>query len=337
MRIQPVIRRPRRPSRMAALGARTLAVMALAVFAAAPTAPAMAQSRIVLVVNGEPITSFEVAQRARLLRISPPPTIRRRKLSGNRLIRALTHYAREELVNDILKMEEAKKRSVTVSDAEVDAQFAGIAQNVRMSPANLGRRLQAMGIKPQTLKDRLRVQLAWQKTLRKRFRSSVRISEQEVIAGLRKKDALVAQSKTIEYVLGKLIVVVPGNATKKEVSEKARVVKDIRARFTNCADGMVLAKQMPDVVVTQARQTQTHGKLPEQAQKFIEETAVGHLTKPYRTKNGFEMIAVCEKNEIASREDARDKMELELRNEEGKILSRQYLVELRRNAVIERR
>src|SRR5690606_16737243 len=114
------------------------------------SAPVLAQTTIKVVVNDKPITSYNVAQRARLIQL----TTRRGGAAAQR-------EAMEELIDEVLKLQETQRLGISVSKAEVDNAFASIAQRVKLSPANLSRALQQSGVNPDTLRDRLRAEIGW--------------------------------------------------------------------------------------------------------------------------------------------------------------------------------
>ena len=95
-------------------------------------APAAAQ-QIVALVNGEPITALDVAQRLKLHQLST-----RRSPPRQELI--------EELINEKIKIQQAKSLGIIITDADVDRLFAQIAQSSRAKARGLrGRRSPSRG------------------------------------------------------------------------------------------------------------------------------------------------------------------------------------------------
>ncbi|MBD8892708.1 SurA N-terminal domain-containing protein [Roseibium litorale] len=298
--------------------------LALAIAAASPLAGTVATARaatIEVVVNDKAITTYEIQQRARLI------TLTQRK--GGVLAKKL---AEEELVNEVLQLAEATRVGVRVSQAEVDGAFANIARSVKLSPSQLAQALGQSGVKADTLKDRLRAQLAWVQTVRRRFQADVHINESDVIAALRKSDKA-DQATSMEYDLRQVIVVVPAKASGSFKSKRKSESDQIRKAFNGCdAAGPVLAKYSEVVMKPVGRRLET--ELPGNLKDDIEKTEPGRLTKPQQTGKGYEMIAVCSKRELQSDIAARTEVENELRAKEGEAMSRRYLMELRSRATI---
>src|SRR6516162_10665247 len=83
-----------------------VATLAAAAVAAPPLVPALAQ-QVVVVVNGDPITAIDVAQRTKLLALSTHRNPERQEVVDN-------------LIDEKLKLQIAKRFKLEVTDAEVD-------------------------------------------------------------------------------------------------------------------------------------------------------------------------------------------------------------------------
>ncbi|KZL12501.1 Chaperone SurA precursor [Pseudovibrio axinellae] len=303
------------------------------VFAACMLAPvgplltsAEAASKIVAVVNGRPITSYELQQRSKLIALTTraPSSVAKRK-------------AREELIDEALKLEEAKRVGVSIKDSQVDDAFASIAKRVNLSQTQFKQALSQSGVNSRTLKNRLRAEITWSEVVMQRFRATVRINESDVIALLQGKEGTKDSATTsVEYDLQRIIFVVPKNASKSFKNKRAAEMKRLRARFTSCEEGTRIAAGLNEVIVRPiGKRLETD--LPAGFVKQLNAISVGRVTAPTPVDSGFEMIALCGKETINSDATARSTIEGELRNKKGQQLSRRYLRDLRSNAVIEQR
>ncbi|GAA0782601.1 SurA N-terminal domain-containing protein [Roseibium denhamense] len=296
-----------------------LAIMLSLVIAVA--APLPASAAIKVIVNDVPITDYDISQRARLL------TLTQRISAG-----AARTQAQQELIDDQIKLTEARRVGINISTSDVDNAYNNIARNAKMTSAQLGRALGQSGIKPDTLKDRLRAQLAWRQVVQRRFRGDVDVDESDIIAALQKRDEDERRS-SIEYDLQRVIVVVPKNSSGGFKSKRRRESDQIRSAFTGCDNfGAVLSNFSEVVVQPIGRRLET--EVPDGLRKEIETLEPGNLTKPSPTGVGFEMIALCGKREIASDIALRTKLENELRAKETESQARRYLLEVRRRATI---
>ncbi|WP_209017023.1 SurA N-terminal domain-containing protein [Roseibium aggregatum] len=290
-------------------------------FALAITAQTPAHAAIKVIVNDVPITDYDISQRARLI------TLTQRKGAS-----VAKRMATEQLVDDQIKLGEAARVGVEISDSQVTNAFNRIARNVKMSPSQLSKALSSGGVKPDTLKKQLKVQLAWNEVLQRRFSGRIEVDESDIIAALQKTDEEERQ-KSIEYDLKRIIVVVPKNSSGGFKSKRKNESEKIRAAFDGCDNAGAILKQYSEVVVqTIGRRLET--ELPENKREEINALKPGKLTKADTTPVGFEMIAVCGKREIASDIAVRTELENELREKEGESQSRRYLMDVRRRATI---
>src|SRR5215210_8374851 len=107
--------------------------------------PAVAATKIS--VNGEAITDFQIEQRLKLF-----------QLEG----RSGRQAAQNELIDEILQVQEAKRLGITITDNQVSDAMLEVARNIKLSPDKLNEVLAASGVNPDTLRERLRAALAWQ-------------------------------------------------------------------------------------------------------------------------------------------------------------------------------
>jgi len=290
------------------------------------TSGTFAQTAIRVVVNGEAITSNEIATRARFLRMVD------RSTTGASVERA----AMEELVEERLKLQEAKRVGVEASQAQVEAAFASIAQRLKITPAQLAQGLASQGVTPETMKTRLKTQLVWQQLVVGRFSKSISISDSQIVDALAKKDgkskAETNSGTTAEYTMQQVILIVP--AKGGDAAARTREAEALRARVDGC-DGLVDAVKPLKEALVKNLGKRTADELPESFREELSKMAVGKLSKPSRSAIGVEMLVICAKRDVSGDFSIRSKVEQDLRNQEGEVFSRRYMNDLRRIAVIE--
>jgi peptidyl-prolyl cis-trans isomerase SurA len=144
---------------------------------------------------------------------------------------------------------------------------------------------------------------------------------------------MVKNNKVREYTLQQVVFLLPDNAGGGLKSQKIREAEALRGRFTSCSSGINLTKGLRDVVVRDlGRRTATD--LPVPMVKMLDETNVGRLTKPESNDDGVTMLAVCDKREVTGVSEEERSIENEMREEEGNLLARSYIRDLRANATI---
>lgn len=225
---------------------------------------------IKVTVNGTPITDIQIAQRSKLL-----------QLEG----RGGAKAAMEELIEDALQLEEAKRLGITVSEPEVDDALLNVARNVKVSRDKLIQILNQSGVNLETLRDRLRAALAWNKITQQAIVPRVQLSDAELEAKAAEK---LDQSNSFDYIL-KEIVFVGGKAAGR-TAEANRY----RKSFQGCDSAVQLSLSYTDAaVIDLGRRHAT--QLPEAIARELAGLNVGGITKPRVVETGVSMLAVCSK------------------------------------------
>src|SRR4051794_30197039 len=259
--------------------------------------PAAAQ-QVVVVVNGDPITAIDIAQRTKLLQISTHREPPRQEVI-------------DELINEKLKLQVAKRYKLEVSDADVDGTFNGIASRAGTTAEKFAQALKGQGVSVDAVKTRIRADLGWSQIIRGRFQSNFQIRERDILDTLNsgRKDDQPAVG--YEYMLRPILLIVPRNSSDETIAGRTREAEGLRARFQNCEEGIRLARGMRDVAV---RETviRTSGDLGAQLREILDKTPEGTLTPPERTQQGVELFAVCRKrtttSELPGKREVREKI-----------------------------
>ena len=298
-----------------------LLIVAVVSLSGAPLSPAAAQTSIKVVANGVAITSYDIAQRARLKQLA-------NEKGG-------TKVATEELIDEAIQLYEAKQRGVTVSNSDVDNAYASIAKQVKLSPVQFGKALSEQGVNPTTLKNRLRAQIGWHTLVQARMMRASVASSKEIT------DALASAGKpkevtTSEFILKQIIFVVPKGSGAAYTAQRRREAESFRLRFGGCDKAVEQSIGLRDVAVRDIGRRNSL-ELTGQPGDAIKATAVGKTTPPSTTDQGVELIAVCSKREIQSQAAARVDVENKLAEKQGTQIAKDYLKELKDKAVIEYR
>jgi peptidyl-prolyl cis-trans isomerase SurA len=299
---------------------RHLLVAAVAAAAVAATfpAPSLAQ-QVVVVVNGDPVTAFDVAQRTKLLALSTHRNPSRQEVVDN-------------LIDEKLKLQIAKRFKLEVTDAEVDESFKTIASRTNSTPDKFAQSLTAQGLSVDAIKTRIRADMGWSQIIRGKFQSEFQIPERDILQKLQQKDGKPAVG--YEFKLRPILLIVPRGSGEEAVAARKREADGLRTRFQDCDEGLRLARGLKDVAVRDPI-FRTSGDLTAQLREVLENTPEGHLTSPETTKEGIELFALCNKRQITSelpgKRELREKILQERFEEQGK----RYLKELRDGAMIE--
>jgi peptidyl-prolyl cis-trans isomerase SurA len=303
---------------------RTVGAAAL-VFAAATIGGAQAQN-VAAFVNGEPITALDIDQRSKLLEVSSP-----------------THKAPpraevlDELINEKLKVREAKRWGIDPTDDDVNTAFAGAAQRMHMNTEQFIQLLNKSNVTPMTFRARLRADLVWQPLVRGRYQSTLEIFDQDILQEMINKKTDSAEQTSYDYTLRPILFVVPPGSPANVFEDRKKEAEGLRNRFRGCDEGLPFARALRDVAVRD-QIARSSADVPADLRKTLDSVPVGQLTAPEITKLGVEMFAVCAKDTAKSDNSAGKRQAREsLFNEKFEAVSKKYLKELRAGALIEYR
>lgn len=265
-------------------------------------------------VDGTPISDLQIQQRARLLALEHHP--------GN-----LQKAAEDELVNEVLEMEDAKRYSITVSDADVDSAFTSMAQGLRISPDKLTQVLVVNGVGTQTLRARIRATLAFNQVTRNVLAPRVNISEAALTQEAKAKLTTV---NSYDYILKQVLFLAhQGQGPAARMGDAQRY----RARFKGCDSAVSVSESFTDAAVTDIGRRNAMQLDPKLA-KELASLPVGGITRPQAQQNGVVMLAVCEKNQSNDLTFLTNQLRAEKGNDQLKSVTDKYLAELKAKATI---
>jgi peptidyl-prolyl cis-trans isomerase SurA len=291
------------------------------IFAAADTTPVQAQS-VAAMVNGEPITNFDIDQRTRLMALSNQKSSRKQVL--------------EELIDEKIKIKEAKKYGVDPTAADIDASYASMGQRMRMSAEQLTRTLASRGIRPGTLRDRIRADMVWSSLVRGRFKDSLLVTDKAV----RSASGDLADGKNdgsnFEYHMRPIVLVVPRGSPPATIEMRRKEAESLRSRVQSCDDANTLFRSMRNATIRDTV-VKTSADLPQSLRELLDKTPVGHLTAPEVTRQGIEMVALCERKPTSGDTPEQRKIREKLYVQKYDARSKSYLRDLRKAAMIEYR
>jgi peptidyl-prolyl cis-trans isomerase SurA len=242
------------------------------VMVAGSALPAAAQN-VVVTVNGTPITDMQVSSRIRLF-----------ALEGNKTGR---QGAIEQLVDEAIQMDEAKRLGISVSNAQVDDALLQISRNMNVSQDRLVAMLQQGGVSTETLKDRLRAAIAWNAITEGVIMPQIQISELDLD---QRAASQVQAFQTFDYILKEIIFVGAGSSNRSGQANR------YRSSFTGCDNAVNLSLAYTDAAVLDIGRRHAT-QMPEAIAKELAGLNVGGITKPRVVESGVSMLAVCEKTQ----------------------------------------
>jgi peptidyl-prolyl cis-trans isomerase SurA len=289
--------------------------VALAVLAGG-ISPLPAQT-IACMINGEPITAMDIEQRTKLNFLTTRKQMPRQEVL-------------DELTNEKVKLKEAKRFGVDPSVSDVDQAYASMSQRMRLSPEQLTKTLEGQGVRPETLKARLKAEMVWGSLVRGRFKESLQVGEKDVAAAAGDS----AQVDAYEYKLRPIVLIVPRGSASVTVDQRRKEAESLRERVKSCDEANSYFKSMQNAAIRDIV-TKTSADIPGPLRELLDKTPVGRLTPPEITKQGVEMVALCDRKptkvDTPKKREIREKMFAEKYEAKQKA----YLSDIRKAAMIE--
>lgn len=238
------------------------------------------------VVNGSIITETDINQRMALL------------LAGTDLSPEETQAARMQmlrnLIDEILQIQAAEAQEMAVTDADIQARYAEIAQSNGQTVEGMNAALVAMGSSPASLKRQIEGQIAWQRLLGRNVAPFVNVSREEVNDVIAQ---LEADRGTVEYRLGEIFLATTPENRDAVLQNAQRIVEQLQRG----ADFSVYARQFSDASTAASRGDLGFVRLdtlPAEMAAVAREMQPGQLVGPFEIPGGYEILYLIDKRQV---------------------------------------
>lgn len=335
--------------------------------------PASAQN-IVVLVNDDPITTYDVAQRQRwlartsgfgermkaalqsdavkerykeLMIAANPRTREEAEAAAERVKKQLIEETKNKvlaqssgssrkaaidaLIEDRLKLQEAKKYNIVVSDAEVEQSLAARAKGPdgKTDLEGFFKQFEADGINRKTIKEIIRAQLAWRDLIRRYYGSRIATKVRPTSSGNTGSGDTIIEAREVRLALG-------SGADQKAIAKRLVEAENLRESFKSCGE----LPQLVKVLSSTAIKTHAKAKLsdfPKEMQPLVQKAADGQMTPPIVSGSNVVSYAVCRKTVTAAKDSGSEDEASELRQQEFERYARRHLQELKQSAAIDYR
>ncbi len=357
--------------------------------AKAPAAASKGEQAIVVLVNDEPVTAYQIDQRANFLGlnsgagpelkakaearwaeiIKDPKTnerfqavLREKNVKSREEAQAvqkqfiidlqrsmleqlkrearsstlprLRKDARDELIDERLQLQEAKKLGIEVSDGDVKRMLTGLAESNKMTYDQFAQHLKGSGVDIATIGERFRAKKAWRDLVMRRFGPQVAVTPRDVDRAL-SSSAVEAGDDTIELQVSKIALGLPGRdqvALTKWYTE----AELLRRKFAGCRTMGELAKGVPGARFEDMKFLRPSA-VSEPTRSMLLSAKDGDILPPTTTATGIELYAVCGRRSVAVNDAQRTKAQEVLQFKQLDMLAQRHMRNLRQDAHIEYR
>jgi peptidyl-prolyl cis-trans isomerase SurA len=239
--------------------------------------------RIIAIVNDEIISGFDLSSRLDLVILSSqlPKTPQVRKRISSQVLR--------RLIDDKLRLQEARRLKITVGEAEFDAAVRSIEKNNRMKSGGMIELLKRNNVDLIAFSTQIEATIAWQKIVRRQVRGRVNISDETIDDAIsRMKD----NKGKPEYLISEIFIPFE---TSKPVDQTKKLAERFYQQIAEGANFGALARTF-----SQSATAATEGNLgwirKDQLDSELSEVVVkmkrGSVSKPIRGPDGFYVLVL---------------------------------------------
>lgn len=270
---------------------RTALILVVALFAtpfAASSASAQQVEGIAAVVNDQPITTLDVRNRMRLIITSAGVR------PDEMMLEQIQDQAIRALIEETLQLQTAAEFDLEVDEAEVDAALQDAAARNGATVEEVAADLALNGIDVETLRQQIRAEIAWQIMVSGRYRSRIRISDQQIDTALERQAAAAAQP---QYSLAEILVEIRPDGGEERASQ---VVQSVYGALSQGAPFPEVAAQFSDAP-SAARGGFTGwlsaASIRPQVFDIVQQLEPGQISNPIRVPGGFQIVALVDRRD----------------------------------------
>jgi peptidyl-prolyl cis-trans isomerase SurA len=248
---------------------------------------------IVVLVNSEPVTNFDVRQR--LLRVEQQLASQGQSLPPRE---QLLPQVLEQLVVERAQLQQASELGMRVDEATLLQAEQAIAAQNQLDLEAFRRRVVSEGMDLNRLRNELRNQVLLQRLREREVESRVRVSEADIDSFIRERQS--ANPEALEINLGHVLIQVPEGASAARVSELQARAQGVADRLRAGADFAEQAREhseSPEAASGGQMGLRSVGRLPELFVEATRSLPTGGIAGPLRSAAGFHVLKVIERRQ----------------------------------------
>ncbi len=248
------------------------------------------------------------------------------------IIPTMRKKALDELVEERLKLQEAKKLTITIADADVEKLFKDMAQRNKMTPEQFAEHVSRQGADASVIKTRVKASLAWREVVRKRYGHQISVSQRDI-------ESLAMQAggeESQDLKLALITIATPGTVDQRAMAARLSEANALRGSFRGCASMPTLAKDRANARY-QDLGFKKASTIAEPTRSLLLSAKDNEMLPPNLSAGAVELYAVCGRRSVKLDEEKRQAAESQLTMQEFEKLAQRYLHDLRKDALIEMR
>ena len=262
-------------------------VIALLIIAAFQVRPALSQEtvdRVVAVVNDDVITLSELRQMA--LSLNPTST---QPLNDKELL--------DKMIEQKIFEQEAEKRGITVSEAELDASIEGVKMRYNLNDEQMEEVLKRQGLTPEGFREQWRAQTLGNKLLESQLKNKIVVTDEEIRRYYERNylgDGTANPDQEEQVRIAHIMIAYKtqdAEQVAKQVADLAKSGEDFDNLAEKFSDDASSADSGGDLGYFKK------GDLIDSMEYAVVATPVGSVTGPVESPAGYHIIKVLERTE----------------------------------------
>jgi peptidyl-prolyl cis-trans isomerase SurA len=257
-----------------------------------PATPRPMSESVAAVVNDEIISTYDLAQRMRLLIATSGVQPTEQTLPQFQQ-EALVSLVDEHLqLQELRRVQKDQKITIIATDDEVKEELTGMAQQNNLKPEGFLAALRTQGIAPDTLYEQIRAQISWQRWIRGRYGSRLRVGEDQIKATLSR--LTVASSKP-QFEVSEVFIDAGRTGGMAAASQGAT---QLVAQLQQGAPFPAVARQFSSAATAASGGDAgwiSLGEMPPEVDAVLAQLRPGQLSQPIPVKDGVYIIYLRDK------------------------------------------
>jgi peptidyl-prolyl cis-trans isomerase SurA len=260
--------------------------------APAPAPPVGLSERVVASVNDDIISSYDLTQRVRLLVVTAgiqPTNDDLQQIQAD----ALRKLIEERLeLQELRREEKEQKFTIIATDADVDDEISGIAKANNLTEDQLVASLAQQGVGAETFRAQLRAEISWQRWIRGRYGSRLKIGEDQIKAF---QQRMAIEADKPKYLVSLVLI---DNERAGGPDAAMNQANQLVGQLRQGAPFQAVAKQFSaDATAANGGDAGwiTPGELPSEVDQALEQMRPGSLSSPIPVKDGVYIVYVRDK------------------------------------------
>ncbi len=247
----------------------------------------------------------------------------------------LRRKALNELIEEQLKLQAAKKVNVVIAKGTVDRVIAGMAKRNKKTPKQFAANLKRLGVNISTMRARMKANFAWRQTIRRKFGALVAINDAQIDDTIAAAANLKTES-SVKLLLHKILLPLSSSSDQLTTAKRFSQAERISKRFRNCKTIKRLVKGIANAKYTKLG-LRNPTSFSEPTRTMLLTAGDNQITPPTLGANGIELYAVCGRRAGRGSEKQRQQVKGNLRQQEFLVMASRHMRDVRTEARICRR